>query len=563
MKNERYCAWNPGLEPDIPPAFQILETLYRPENVTSSLSDVSETSTQTGLSHQQLTAFRPERLAVHELLIRVTANIMVVEGEDERDLGRAFRTIAEDILAEYVQPHMQEIKQAHADLRQRAMQWVDAPLSEALFQTRKPVTKKKNLFSFLKSKTPDPKNGSSDTLQERENRAILAFREMGKNADDELEAAVFKSLYRVLNLIAASRGYLGPDQAFLADLVCTHVCNNYGSRMIGRQISPWIEAAIMEKGYARVVNAETPVLISLKGPSAAGKSSLRLMLRKNLQERGIYASSYATISPDIWRRFLLDYDSLGNAYKYAGRLTSHEVMVIDAKLDRYIRERSNHDQSLPHLLVDRFRFDSFSSEKVGKVLHNTYVQYVDLLHMYFIVTPPELTVDRGWERGLKTGRYKSVEDYLGHSVEAYSGMAKMLFKWLAYDTPRFNFEFLDNDVPKGTYPKTIAFGTQGEISILDPSAFIAIERYTKINIRAKTPQEVYPDTAILSVDNNTGFLQQIIDRIHTVNFIDRETKTVYLKAQNGNFSIQNRKILDEKLEDEETSQLLSATGSLN
>ncbi len=36
-----------------------------------------------------------------------------------------------------------------------------------------------------------------------------------------------------------------------------------------------------------------------------------------IQELGIETDGYGTISPDIWRRILLDYDSLGAAYKYA------------------------------------------------------------------------------------------------------------------------------------------------------------------------------------------------------------------------------------------------------
>jgi hypothetical protein len=37
--------------------------------------------------------------------------------------------------------------------------------------------------------------------------------------------------------------------------------------------------------------------------------------------------------------------------------------------------------------------------------------------MFFIITPPEMTVERAWTRGLKVGRYKAVEDLLAHNVE--------------------------------------------------------------------------------------------------------------------------------------------------
>lgn len=269
------------------------------------------------------------------------------------------------------------------------------------------------------------------------------------------------------------------------------------------------------------------------------------------------AKGYAIISPDIWRRLLLDYGTLGEAYKYAGRLTSHEVLIIDAKLDHYIRDKTERLGAIPHILVDRFRFDSFSSESISKVLHSTYVRYVDTMHMYFVVTPPHATVERGWERGLRTGRYKAIEDYLDHSVEAYVGMPKILFKWLAYDSPLFKYEFLDNSVPKGTYPETIAFGTQNEITIVDCSGFINIERYQKINIRAKTPQEVYPAGLLSSVKGNVGFLRQCVKKIPNVNFIDRATGSRYVEVRNGKFAILERQIFARQCEDSEKAQIFT------
>ena len=82
------------MEPDIPPAYRKLETIYRPENVTTRQEDVDEISKQTGLSPQELVVFKPERLVLHELIVRVTTDILVPEGDDEIELGRSFRRIA-------------------------------------------------------------------------------------------------------------------------------------------------------------------------------------------------------------------------------------------------------------------------------------------------------------------------------------------------------------------------------------------------------------------------------------------------------------------------------------
>jgi len=485
---------------------------------------------------------------------------VVSEGEDERELGRGYRVIVNAILNGYIQPHMEDVIQAHSDLYDRVHRMVQAQLGDTLFKPREPVEKNKHLFLFWRRTKPNIRTEHSETIEEREHKALIAYKKQGLAATDKCEIAVFKSLYRVLGLISGTRGYIGSDRSFLARLVSTHVCNHYGSRMIGRKIAPWIEEAIEHNKYTRAVNAHAPVLVSLKGASAAGKSSLRAVLREKLKDQGINLGGYATISPDIWRHYLLDYDSLGAAYKYAGRLTGREVTIIDGKLDRYIRKKSDRDQAIPNLLVDRFRFDSFSSEKIWKMLHATYVQYVDTMYMYFIVTPPEATVERGWDRGLTTGRYKSVEDFLDHSVEAYAGMSKIFFKWLAYEKPFFRYEFLNNDVPRGTYPTRIASGTKQEINIYSVTGFIDIERYQKINIKAESPQQVYPGKELLSVDNNIGFLAQIVNNIVKVNFIDESTDITYLQVRHGLFNIADNQIFSEKLRYHQTAQIFSALG---
>jgi hypothetical protein len=556
--NDLCSAWNPGLESDIPPAYRKLETIYRPENVTTSLDEVAELLALTGLSAEELVVFRPERLALHELIVRVTADILVLEGEDETELGRNFRRIAGRILRRYIQPRMGELTRTYDQLRETASSRIRRELDETLFKIPTPEPARKGLFRSLGSKRRRPAKPGAETTLERERRAIAAFKEQGLAAPDPLSAAVYQSLYRVLGSIAASRGYLGPDPDLLTSLVCNRVCNTRGSTLIGETMTPWIAEAIEGEGYPTVGNADKPLLISLKGASAAGKSSLRPMLKRIMSEKGVVAEGYATISPDIWRRLLLDYEALGEAYKYAGRLTGHELIAIDGKLDRYIRGKAEQQGAIPHMLVDRFRFDSFSSERIAKVLHGTYVQHVDTMYMYFVVTPPHETVTRGWERGLRTGRYKAVEDYLDHSVEAYSGMPRILFKWLAYGRPLYKYEFLDNSVPKGTFPKTIARGTQDEINIFDCSGFVDIERYQKINIRARTPDDVYPEGPQASVANNVAFLRQCIRKIPAVNFIDRATGKAYVSVRQGAFSIIDRDILAAQLRDTERAQIFAA-----
>ncbi|NVK43348.1 MAG: hypothetical protein HWE39_19065 [Oceanospirillaceae bacterium] len=560
MKSTEYSAWNPGLTSEIPVEYRALETIHRPENVFTRLADVEEIAKQAGLPQDELVAFRPERLVLHELLVRVTADIVVPEGDDETALGVNFRNTAEKILVELIRPEMDHITRECDELQQQAQFQIRQVLETSFFarpQTGKPKRRfsLRQLFSGSKP-APDARPGES-TL-EKQYRIISEFKEQGIAATDPLTRAVYKSLYRVLGSIAGTSGFVGSDIDFLVQLVTRHLCNEYGSRVIGKRIGPLVRQAIRQFELTPTITVEKPVLISLKGASAAGKSSLRPMLKKIIGDLGMRPDGYGTISPDIWRRFLLDYDSLGEAYKYAGRLTSKEVAIIDRKLDYYIRAKAKRDRSIPHLLVDRFRFDSFSTERISRILHNTYAKYVDTMLMFFVITPPEETVQRGWERGLKVGRYKAVEDFLGHSVETYTGIPKLFFKWMSYQNPIFKYEFLDNSVPKGTYPKTIAFGSQNEMTIINPLAFIDIERYQKINIKAKSPEEVYPDSSTLSVNKNLTFLRQCLNKIPRVTFIDETTREPYLRVNSGEFEVLSARLMAVRLSDPESREVFES-----
>lgn len=555
VANEQYSAWNPGIESEVPAEYRLLETIYDSKNVSSNIDAIGQLAKETGLSPEELVVFRPERLALHELIVRVTADIVVLEGEHEEDLGIHFRCITNRIMGTYLLPNLPEFDLTFQNLYQQAHSMVERELSQSLFVTVQNQEKSKPSILARLFAPPKKQPRNLESTQERQLRVISSFKDRGLSTNDSFEAAVYRSLYRVLGSIVSTRGYLGKDKEMLVELITTHICSRFGSRLIGKQVDAWVKQAVIDEGYSLIPDAQNPILISLKGSSAAGKSSLRPMLRQMMHELGIEEDGYGTISPDIWRRLLLDYDSLGEAYKYAGRLTSYEVIIIDAKLDHYIRAKAQHRKSTPHLVVDRFRFDSFASEKITRILHNTYASYVDTMYMYFVVTPPEDTVERGWERGQIRGRYKSVEDFLGHCIEAYAGMPKLLFKWIANNRPRFIFEFLDNSVTHGHYPTMIARGTQAHMDIFDPIAFINIERYQKINVMARTADAVYPEPQVLEVAKNIGFLQQCIRKIENVRFLDLESGLVYVTVISGKFRVTDVGLFAGRLLDPDLSSI--------
>ena len=112
VADAQFGPWNPGLQSDIPHELRPLCTIYRPENAFTTLSEVEEMHDLTGLGMSELVAFRPQRLALHELLIRVSADLSVPDGSKIEDLGINFRRITREFLSRYIEPEMPALEKA-------------------------------------------------------------------------------------------------------------------------------------------------------------------------------------------------------------------------------------------------------------------------------------------------------------------------------------------------------------------------------------------------------------------------------------------------------------------
>jgi hypothetical protein len=544
-----YRAWNPGLESRLPREYLPLSTIFRSENVSTGIAKAHELSDYCGLPVHELVAFRADRLIVHELLIHVTTGLAVPDGRDDEDLGRNFRKIAATILDRYITPHREELARVFEQVKHKASLVIERELANAFAETRTPVGADQSadwrrLFAFGKSRKPSPK--PAETVAERDQRILSQWSKKSQNTEDRLEQACFAALYEVATAVISRQGRLSGDHALLAELAVILVCNDYGSGVIGDAILPFVQEAVAGEGYRALPAQKKPVVMNVKGASASGKSSMR-PLQKNLAGKlDLPWDEFALISPDIWRKFLLDYGSLGAAYKYAGTLSGHEIEIIDKKLDRRMADRAARGD-MPHLLIDRFRFDSFVpnlEEGSSKLL----TRFGDLVYMFFMITPPEMTVERAWTRGLRLGRYKAVDDLLAHNVEAYAGMPELFFTWALIAGKRVHYEFVDNSVAEGRLPRTAAFGWNGEMTVLDIKRMIDIERFRKINIHAQRPAEVYANKD-LSPESNVDFLKRCARWIPTINFADYETGQVYARLQRGTWTWRDDKRFNEALKD--------------
>jgi len=549
--------WNPGLQSQIPAPLLPLATIHRAEHVHTTLHEARELADLTGLPVEELVTFRAERLVLHELLAHVTADLTVEDGTRTEDLGINFRRMTEAILSRYILPELPRITEEHEALRLRLRSAVEAALARALgTQAAPPATRRRGLFVRLFGQA---RTAATDT--DAESSDMRCIRQWAQESETLREAAPLRAaacaaLARVADAMLTRHGRLWRDTALIAKVATDLAANDYGSEMIGRAIEPLIGRGAAAEGFRRLPAQAHPVVMNTKGASAAGKSTLRPLQRELAARIGVSWQDFALISPDIFRKFLLDYSTLGEAYKYAGAFTGHELQVVDHKLDRVMARKAERGE-MSHLLIDRFRFDTFApaSDVAGS---NLLTRFGEIVYLFFMVTPPHATVERAWQRGLEVGRFKAVDDLLAHNIEAYTGMPEVFFTWALAADKKVHYEFLDNSVALGDTPRSIAFGWNGELNVLDVGGLINIERYRRVNVAAREAAAVYPGTDDMAAARNTQFLEQCVRRLPRVNFADHDSGRIWLRMVQGRAVWQDPAALAEALRNPETRAGITA-----
>lgn len=557
-----YGAWRPGIQSELPRVLLPLSTIFRPENVFTPAGQVHELARATGLEPDELVVFRPERLAVHELLVRVTADLSVPDGPRVEDLGINFRDMTRVILERYVEPHMAAIIDAYSALRRALTEQVDAELSAALSglapANAAPVeeARAEGLLGLLRRRRRPLDVSDAGDRWQREERVAREWSAKARSHADPLTRAAYRALARVASAVRGRHGRMWGDRALLAPIAAGIACNEHGAEVIGNLIEPHLREAAAREGYRVLPVSPAPVVMNTKGAPASGKSTLRPLQRRLAARIGVPWDEFALISPDIWRKFLLDYGALGEHYRYAGTLTARELAIIDHKLDRHMARKAERG-GMTHLLIDRFRFDSFApdSDEAGS---NLLTRFGHLIYMFFLITPPHETVERAWKRGLEVGRYKAVDDVLAQNIEAYTGMPELFFTWALRAGKQVHYEFLDNSVPLGELPRTVAFGWNGEMNILDVKCLLDVDRFRRIDVNATGPQSVYPGREAMAAENNAQFLTRCARELPAVNFAHYANGRVYARLEGGRLAWIDPEALEVAIRDSDTRAGLAA-----
>ena len=476
-------AWNPGLESTIPADLRPLSTFLRPENVLTAAAEAREIHGLTGLPEADFVVFRASRLALHEVLVRMTAEISVPDSDRIEQLGINFRDMTRRVMARLA-PRMPAWDAIQANCGKEALAAIGPRLDKL----------------------------ATDAAATEAGR----WREWTQGPPAERVA--MRALGRVVSSILVRHGRLWGPRDVIARVAAGMAANECAAQAIGESLEKPFFEAVEAEGFRVLAHQREPIVMNTKGASASGKTTIRPLQRRLAAEIGADWADFALVSPDIWRKQLLDYGSLGAACKYAGPFTGEELRIVDQKLDTYMARKAEAGR-MTHLLIDRFRFDSFAphSDEAGS---NLLTRFGRTVYLFFMITPPASLVQRAWNRGLEVGRYKAVDDTLAHAVEAYTGMPGLFFTWAERGDKRVHFEFLDNEVPAGQRPVTVAYGWNRDITILDPRPLMDIERYRHIDVNARSPEALFARDAASDEQRDSAFIRECVKRFERVRFAD-------------------------------------------
>lgn len=525
-----FCAWEPGLSSTIPAPLLPLVTLYRPDHSIVDYRGAIELSDFCGLKPAELVAFRVERLIIHDLLVRVTSDLSVPDGPNYEDLGISLRGMVHTIYSNSVLPEIDTFKSAFEDTRKDCRSKIEQECQEHLFASVTDAANSQSVSWWSRFFIHKPVAKPIADKTPRELVALETWEQRCELENDSLTVACLQAVKRVVSSVVSRHGRMVNQPELIATLATNMAMNQVGADVVHRMMQPVFEQAVVREGYRWLPAQVQPVVMNVKGASASGKSTIRPQQRELACKLGIPWDDFALISPDYWRKYLLDYDSLGDDYKYVAMLTGQELEIIDKKLDRYMAEKSRRKQ-MPHLLIDRFRFDSFSVEAGKSQDSKLLSRFGDQIFLFFMITPPSETVVRAWERGKTTGRYKAVDDLLYHNVEAYTGMPELFLSWVLSSDKKVTFEFLDNSVAKGELPDTAAFGCNHAMVILDLDCLANIDRYRQVNIDATHADEVLPRQG--KVEVTSSFVGRCISSLKEVTVADQSTAEIYAYFNEG------------------------------
>jgi hypothetical protein len=237
------------------------------------------------------------------------ADFSVPDGSRIEDLGINFRAIVRTLLTNHVEPRMSELAAEYDKAKSALTAKVDTELGALMrHPSLLPPPRRSWLATVLGRRAQEDAVGESTAAWDT--RVIERWDEQARTSDSDVDRAACRALSRVVRALLSRHGRPWGTREIIASLATGLACNELGGDRIGAALEPVLNGAADREGFRRIPRQASPVVMNTKGPSASGKSTLR-PLQRNLAGRiGVDWAEFALISPDIWRKQLLDYAAL-------------------------------------------------------------------------------------------------------------------------------------------------------------------------------------------------------------------------------------------------------------
>src|SRR5215475_13583795 len=198
-ESTRACGpWNPGIESTLPAEFLSLATVFNSANVSSSLIEVKEINSFCGLALERLSTFKPARLALHEVLIRVMADLSVPDGEQYGDLGINFRQMTATIMEKYIAPELAAITSLFEELKREAADSLDgaqgATASDIIERPKFPKANPSRWSRFFLPRSKAPTHAVTRIPEHDDLVRIDGWRKKAHSTDPLLEQTCYQAL---------------------------------------------------------------------------------------------------------------------------------------------------------------------------------------------------------------------------------------------------------------------------------------------------------------------------------------------------------------------------------
>ncbi|MDE0694877.1 MAG: hypothetical protein OXH76_03475, partial [Boseongicola sp.] len=104
----------------------------------------------------------------------------------------------------------------------------------------------------------------------------------------------------------------------------------------------------------------------------------------------------------------------------------------------------------------------------------------------------------------------------------------LFFAWARLEDRWVHYEFLDNSVPLGDPPRTIAFGQNGNFVVLDLERLCDVERFRHVDVDARTADQVIGRT--LDWQEAMAFVRSACAELAEVAFVVPGTDRIFAKS---------------------------------